>query len=230
MRQRESQLRCSVRPIAPRTPSRLFPHHGRGGGRPTGVRRLGRGPLSAGEEACLVEGLLLAQHVVDGPAQLGRQDRQRLALAALLLLSWPASAWPARCRAGTGTPPRRRPTSDGRCRSSCRRSPASCRPTRGRSAPAGRRTGTCRPSAKRRDVVDLVEQHQGQDLADAGDGLQPVVGLHVVDLGGPRSGSSSSSAMLLVEASIRARSTATLCWTLGSVKRSATSSSARLAA
>lgn len=36
------------------------------------------------------------------------------------------------------------------------------------------------------DVVDLVEQHQGQHLADAGHGLEPVVGLHVIDLGGAR--------------------------------------------
>src|SRR5262249_16790603 len=34
------------------------------------------------------------------------------------------------------------------------------------------------------DVVDLVEQDQGQDLADAGHGAQAVEGLRVIDLGG----------------------------------------------
>src|SRR5262245_62980766 len=37
-------------------------------------------------EALLVEDLALAQQVIDRPAQPGRQDGQRLALAALLLL------------------------------------------------------------------------------------------------------------------------------------------------
>src|SRR5262249_36997071 len=36
------------------------------------------------------------------------------------------------------------------------------------------------------DVVDLVKQDEGEDRADAGDGPQPMVGLHVVHLGGPR--------------------------------------------
>ena len=33
------------------------------------------------------------------------------------------------------------------------------------------------------DIMDLVEQHQTQNLADAGDGLEPVQGLCVVLLG-----------------------------------------------
>ena len=51
---------------------------------------------------------------------------------------------PAHCRAGTGTPPRRRPSAGGRCRSSCRPNPSSGPPTPARSPPAGRRTGTAR--------------------------------------------------------------------------------------
>jgi len=31
------------------------------------------------------------------------------------------------------------------------------------------------------DVVQLVEQHQRQDLADAGNRLQPLIGLRIVD-------------------------------------------------
>src|SRR3954447_14817801 len=38
-------------------------------------------------EACLVEGDLLVQHVIDGPTQLGGQDAKRLALATFLLLA-----------------------------------------------------------------------------------------------------------------------------------------------
>src|SRR5262249_47284061 len=36
------------------------------------------------------------------------------------------------------------------------------------------------------DVVDLVKQDEGGDLADAGDGLQTVEGLHVIHFRGPR--------------------------------------------
>jgi hypothetical protein len=32
--------------------------------------------------------------------------------------------------------------------------------------------------------VQFVQQHQRQDLAHAGNALQPVIGLHVVHLGG----------------------------------------------
>jgi hypothetical protein len=32
--------------------------------------------------------------------------------------------------------------------------------------------------------MDLVKQHPGQDLADARAGLEPMIGLHVIDLGG----------------------------------------------
>ncbi len=42
-------------------------------------------PLELREEALLVEGLTAQQHEVDCPAQLGRQDRERLALAVLRL-------------------------------------------------------------------------------------------------------------------------------------------------
>jgi hypothetical protein len=36
------------------------------------------------------------------------------------------------------------------------------------------------------DVVDLVKEDEGQDLADAGDGEQALVGLRVVYFDGPR--------------------------------------------
>src|SRR5256885_10819376 len=53
-----------------------------------GQRRGTRNPALAAPlpEALFVEGLALAQHVVDCPPQLGRQDGQRLGLAALRLL------------------------------------------------------------------------------------------------------------------------------------------------
>ncbi len=35
------------------------------------------------------------------------------------------------------------------------------------------------------NVVDFVEQDQGKDRADAGNGPQSLAGLHVIDLGGP---------------------------------------------
>src|SRR5258708_5014917 len=44
-------------------------------------------PASRCPEALLVEGDLLVQQVVDGPAQLGGEDAERLALAAFLFLA-----------------------------------------------------------------------------------------------------------------------------------------------
>ena len=44
-------------------------------------------------------------------------------------------------------------------------------------------TGSCPTSGKRRDVVDLVEQDQAEDRADARDRAQEAEGHRVVDLG-----------------------------------------------
>ena len=77
------------------------------------------------------------------------------------------------------------------------------------------------------DVVNFVEQDQGEDRADAANGAQPLVGLHVVDLGG-----AGQVALQLGDAFVEMidQVEIDLDGTLGSVKRSATAHSARLAA
>jgi hypothetical protein len=54
--------------------------------------------------------------------------------------------------------------------------------------------------AEAADVVDLVEQDQGQDGADAGDRAQPLVGLRVVHLGRPRQVQLQGTDLLVVGA------------------------------
>jgi hypothetical protein len=85
--------------------------------------------------------------------------------------------------AGSARRPRRRPTSDGRCRSSCRSTHSVSvgllgtlhEPAVGDDVLDAREAG---------DVLDLIEEHQRQDLADPGHGAQAGEGVDVVDLGG----------------------------------------------
>src|SRR5271155_276234 len=82
---------------------------------------------------------------------------------------------------------------------------------------------------KAADVVDLVKQHQGQNLADAGHGTQRWKVLTSSTLA-VRVRYSSTSPRSVSYWSMRARSTSIMRRTLGSAKRSATWSSSRLAA
>jgi hypothetical protein len=67
--------------ISPEVGDSSFSPFGRKGGPDTGV------DSSVVPEAALVEGHLFGEQVIDGPAQLGGQDAQSLALTAFLLLT-----------------------------------------------------------------------------------------------------------------------------------------------
>src|SRR5262249_15896416 len=143
------------------------------------------GPTRLAPEAALVEGDLLAEHVVDSPSQLGGEDAHRLGRPALLLLLLlPASGPLALPQNQTG----RLPESPAQVRGAALLPPRALR-LASRDVGTTDQAGVAEEVAdvgKAADVVDLVEQHQGEDLADAGQRLQAVVALHVVDLGSAR--------------------------------------------
>src|SRR5437867_1442640 len=140
-------------------------------------------PASRGPKALLVEGDLLVEQVIDSPAELGGEDAERLALAALLLLALEPLLGPLALA-----------QQETRC---LRKGPAQVRITdlltaaaqllAARLVGAADQAGVAEEVADLRkpaDVVDLVEQHQSEDLADAGDRTQPMERVDVVHLGG----------------------------------------------
>src|SRR5438552_9231352 len=134
-------------------------------------------------EACLVEGDLLVEQVIHGPAQFGGEDAERLALAAFLLLAlepfFGGFALPEKETRRLRKGPAQVRVADLLA--------AAAQLLASRLVGATHQAGVAEEVAdlgKPADVVNLVEQHQGQDLADAGDGAQPVEGVDVVQLGG----------------------------------------------
>src|SRR5262249_4458382 len=112
-------------------------------------------------EACLVEGDLLVQHVIDGPAELGGEDAQRLAFAAFLLLTLEpllgtlALAEKQTCRLREG--PAQVRVADLLA--------AAAQLLAARLMGAAHQAGVAEEVADRgepADIVDLVEQHQGE--------------------------------------------------------------------
>src|SRR5262249_24433755 len=135
-------------------------------------------------EAALVERFALAPQVEDGPGQPRRQDGQRLALTALAglpLLPAPGplpAAQKQTRRLAEG--PAQLAVADLLA--------AGTFDLAGRLVVATHQAGVGQqlPGAgEPADVVDLVKQDEGEDLADAGDGLQPVEGLHFICFSGP---------------------------------------------
>src|SRR5262249_6137641 len=133
----------------------------------------------AAPEAVLVEGLALAPQVEHGPAQPCRQHGQRLALAALLRLpvlpAFAALALPQEQAGRLPEGPAQVAVAD--LLAACafdlasRLVVATHQPRIRQELPG---------AAESTDVVDLIKQGEGEDLADAGDGLQAVEGLHVI--------------------------------------------------
>jgi hypothetical protein len=121
-------------------------------------------------------------HVIDGPGQLMSPDRQRLALAVCSLeasqVLWArrmvAEEPDCRCREG----PREIRMADFRAGGAVACARRFLR-TFDKSAIGHKILDLCEAG----DVMNLVEPHQTQNLADAGDGLPPVEGLCLVLLG-----------------------------------------------
>lgn len=134
------------------------------------------------QEALHLKRPLSAQHVIDGSTQLGGEDREALALAVLRLksprhlLAFLAVAHKEGGSFGEG--PLEMRVAD-------LRSPGS-EPLAGRAVLALDQPGIGEEvldSGEAVDVVDLVEDRHGEDLADAGDGPEAVEGIGIVLLG-----------------------------------------------
>src|SRR5262249_43587777 len=148
-------------------------------GQRRGVRT---GSARAVPETLLIERFALAQHVVDCPPQPRRQDRQRLALAALRrLLLLPLLG------ALTGAQEQARRLGEGPAQVGV----ADLLATGAQLFAARFMGATHQPGVRQKlpgrveapDGMRLVEQDQRQHLADPGNAPQPVEGLHVVHLG-----------------------------------------------
>src|SRR5262245_7587754 len=134
-------------------------------------------------ETLLVESDLLGQHVVDGPTELGGQDAQGLGLAELLLLLLHPLLGPVAAAQKQAGGLRERPAQV---------RVADLLATRalllaGRLVLAADQPGIAEEMThvgKAADVMDLVKKDEGQDLTDAGNRLQPEIGLRIIDLGG----------------------------------------------
>src|SRR5262245_65071394 len=117
-------------------------------------------------EAFLVERLLFAPQVVDRPRQSGRQDAQRLALAALLRLPLLPLPGPL---AGSQKQTRRLAESPAQMGVADLLA-AGALDLAGRLVPAGHQPGVGEELpgvVEAEDGVDIVQKHQRQDLADA---------------------------------------------------------------
>src|SRR5262249_34684679 len=133
----------------------------------------------------LVERFLLADHVKDTPRQPRRQDAQRLARAVLLRLPlFPALGTLTGAEKQTGD---------------LREGPAQMGIADLLAAPAQLLAvrlvlAAHQPRIRQElshlletsSIVHLVQEHQAQDWSTARDGPQPLIGLDIVHLGGPR--------------------------------------------
>ena len=149
--------------------------------------RLTRSALFPVEALVPIEHRVALKQIRDGPGQLMRQARQRLPLAGLVLSAGQRLVARRRVaqaqerRVGAGPLQRRLPD----------------RRARGALALPRRFLGACDQAAvghnildarEAGEVMDRVEQHPTHNLADAGDGWEPVQGAGIVLLGRPHDG------------------------------------------
>src|SRR6516162_1991512 len=140
--------------------------------------------LSRGEESLAVKDLPLTQQVIDGTAQASRQRAQGAGLAVLLLAAsqplFGLLTFADEQAGGLGEGPLQVGVADLVAAAALllagRLVCAADQPS------VGQKLSDFGEAA---DVVDLVEQDQGQHLADAGHGTQAVKGLRIIHLGGP---------------------------------------------
>src|SRR2546430_12717459 len=129
-----------------------------------------------------VEGRFSCAHVIDGTRPLMGQDGQRLALAMLLLQSsqifLPPWVIPEEQHSRFREGPREGGVADFRARSAIALASGFLRTC----DHATRGDARLHPG-EALQVVDLIEPHQSQDLADTGYGLPPVEGVRVVRCG-----------------------------------------------
>ena len=134
------------------------------------------------EKTLHVKGFTLAQHVVDRAAQPRRQDAERLLLAVLLLVPGLPGLHRGKVAHEQAHRLGKRPLQMGIADLVAARAQLLAR----RLVPATHQPGVRQEFAdigKTTDVVNLVQQRQPQNLADAADRLEQVERLRILDLG-----------------------------------------------